>query len=372
MLESFRLGIVPNRRIEEFTFGRGAEIATIDTWLNCQDVGTLLVKGAYGSGKSHLLEYARSTAANQGYAVVAASLDSNDAPPSKPKAVFCKLLHSLRYLEGKSIKGYKDFMRAFAKRARMSDLSDSGWMRGALRIIGTPYEQSFWNWIEGYGYVYGAPTLYDHGTAANIYCNILSSLGWIATSILQLRGLVIILDEGENVDSYYYYRYQVEKGFNLIKGLVLVADNDSNLVNECILRDEFRIGIGTWFGEETDLIYHGYDQMRYCYRLPAFLKVAFAVATEFANNDTLRLSNLSKYDILLEELPEKALREIFKYICLLYGTAYNCSEAESNMSQCFEILRSKAGRGNRYFVKGSVELLDIRRFHPKLPIEQIE
>jgi len=263
-------------------------------------------------------------------------------------------------------------MRAFAKRARMSDLSDNGWMRSALRMIGTPDEQSFWNWIEGYGYIHGAPTLYDHGTAANIYCNILSSLGLIATSILQLRGFVIILDEGENVDSYYYYRYQVEKGFNLIKGLALVANNDSNLIEEDILRDDFRAGIGTWFGEKTDLIYHGYNQMGYCHQIPSFLKVAFAVTTEFADDDALRLSNLSKYGILLEELPEKALRQIFKYICLLYGTAYNCREAESKMSQCFEIVRSKTGRGNRHFVKGSVELLDIRRFHPNLPIEQIE
>lgn len=372
MLESFRLGVVPNRRIEEFTFGRDAAIATINTWLDRQDIGTLLVKGAYGSGKSHLLEYIRARAANQGYAVATANLDPNDAPPSKPKAVFRKLLHSFRYLEGQTPKRYEDFMRECAKRAHPSHFSDSGWIRGILQLIGTPYEQRLWNWLEGYGYVDEAPTLYDHGTAANIYCNILSGLGWIAVSILRLKGLVVILDEGENVDSYYYYRYQVEKGFNLIQGLALVANNDRNLLNESISRDYSRPGIGTLFGDKTDLIYHGYNQMRYCYRLPAFLKVAFAFATELADEDTLRLYNLPKYDILLDALPEKALREIFNYIFLLYSTAYNCSEDKSKMGRCFEIVNNRTGRGNRSFVKGSVELLDIKRSHPDLPIEQIE
>lgn len=373
MLESFRLGIVPHRRVEEFTFGRDVEIAIINRWLSSYDIATLLVRGAYGSGKSHLLEYIYSLAFSQGYAVASASIDPNEAPLSRPKAVYRRLIQSFRYREGNSSRGLRDFLRTSTKRIIENGYQCGSWIDIATRKLGTPEEEFFWNWIEGRGYYfpYWAPTLYDHGTAANIYCNILSGLGWMAASVLELKGLVIILDEAENVDQRFYYQYQVEKGSNFIRGLTLVASDESDLLDERILRAEHRPGIGTCFGEKTDLIYHGFNQIRYCHQLPSFLKVAFAFSTEYAESDVLGLSGVPIYDILLEELSEESLREIFDHICLLYNSAYDFPKAVSDTSRCFEIVRGRARIGNRSFIKGSVEIHDLRRFHPSLPIEQL-
>lgn len=370
MLEAFRLGVVPRKRVEEFTFGRDIEIATMKHWLNTGEIGTLLVRGAYGSGKSHLLEYLYSVALSQQFAVAMASLDPNDAPPSRPKAVFHALLRSFRYKNGESLDDVRGFVRMFVRKAKKEHLSFRGWMGRAIDLVDTSYEENFWNWMERYGYLDDSPTLYDHGTGANIYCNIISGLSWIAGSVLKRGGLIVILDEAENVDNT-FYRYQIDKGFNFLHGLASVAGNDINLINEPIKRIYTRPGIGAWFGAKTNLIYHGHNRICYCYRSPSFLKLAVALTAEYGSSNILNLSRIPVSEIMIDKLPAEALKEIFNHICLLYDSAYDFAGAMTHVDQCLSKIIGLASIGNRAFIKGCVEILDIRRFHPELSIGQI-
>jgi len=369
MVEAFRLGIVPYGSVEAFTFGRDAEIAEIKKWLGSTDTGTLVVEGEYGSGKSHLLEYVYALALNQGYAVALAELDPNEAPPFRPKAVYRKLIQSFRYKEGTEVKDFRDFMRALGRLGKES-LQSHQYLSNVVSKIGTPDESEWlWNWIEGReSYYY--PVLYDHGTAANVYCNILAGLAWTARLILKLRGLVLIMDEAENVDTGWYYGYQVEKGFNLVCGLTLLASNDSRLRDEAII-GAYRPGIGTWFGRGTDLIYHGHMRARYCFRFPSFLKIALAFTPTYMV-DKLEKNGTRLLSLHLHPLSEAALKQIFEHICLLYDSGYGFLERDLDISKCFEVIKGKSRAGTRSFIKGSVEILDLRRFHPGMSLEQIE
>lgn len=256
-----------------------------------------------------------------------------------------------------------------AKQAKDS-LRSHRYLGNVISGIGTTQESEWlWNWIEGRESFYG-PTLYDHGTAANVYCNILSGIGWAASLILRLKGLAVIMDEAESVDPGWYYGYQVEKGFNLICGLMLVAGNDIRLGCEPInIKDQ--PGIGTWFGKETDLIYHGLTKVRYCFKFPSFLKVAFAFTPTYIV-DRLRRLPTRILCLRLEPLSGKSLRKVFKHICLLYDSSYGFPQSDSDIQSCFEVIKAKSRTGTRSFIKGSVEILDLRRFHPDLPLEHIE
>lgn len=374
MLEAFRLGIVPYGYVMEFTFGRDPEINMIEKWLTSNDnKGTLLVTGEYGQGKSHILDYIRFSALNQGYAVAMATLDYNESPPWRPKAVFCKLIRSLCYKENGSSKDIQQFLRSFVMKALKNQQGLKGWMANATRYLSThneEYEEVFWKWLYGYGYMY--PTLYDHGTAANIYSNILSGLGCIARKVLDLKGLVVILDEAENVEETKDYWYQMDKGFNFLKGLILVSSNDSNLLSERVRRDKYQFGIGTWFGDKTNLIYHGHNKdIRYCHALPSFLKIAIAFTSEEVDIKLSWPQPVPRHKVRLEDISEAALKETFNKICLLYDSAYDFPKAISDINDCYEIVRDRTKTGIRSFIKGAVEIHDIRRFNPDLSLKQI-
>jgi hypothetical protein len=392
MVEAFRLGIVPYGHVEDFTFGRDAEIQQIKQWLNNRDTGTLVVEGGYGSGKSHLLEYLYALALSEGYAVARVELDPNEAPPFRPKAVYRKLIETFLYKDGDKVRDFRDFLRALAKQAKDS-LRSHRYLSNVVSAIGTSQESEWlWNWIEGRESFYG-PTLYEHGTASNVYCHILGGIGWAASLILRLNGLVLIMDEAECVDRGYWY--QVDKGFNLIQGLSFLAGDDTRLRDEEI-GAEYRPGIGSWFGKETQLIYHGHaHDVRYCFRLPSFVKVAFAFTPTYYESLTWeivegkfrvitqtvpRISMVEKLQqfgvhllcLRLQPLYQGALKDIFEHVCLLYDSAYSFIESDRDVQGCFEIIKAKSQTGTRSFIKGSVEVLDLRRFHPGLSLEGME
>ncbi|MDD5702711.1 MAG: DUF2791 family P-loop domain-containing protein [Dehalococcoidales bacterium] len=391
MIEAFRLGIVPYKMVEDFTFGRDKEIAKITDWLAAPDIGTLIVEGDYGSGKSHLLEYAYALALRQGYAVAQVELDPNESPPYKPKAVYRKLVQTFCYEENHTRKNFRDFMHLLSKKP-ISDFKNHRYLYNFLSRINTIQNPDWlWQWIEGETNYYGLPMLYDHGTAANMYCNILAGLAWAAHNILRLKGLVLIIDEAENVDPGWCYSYQVTKGLSLIYGLVTLADNDIRLQKERLV-ERYRPGIGVWFGEETDLIYHGFARDKYCYYLPSYLKVAFAftptyyqtyvlnsesrltlqVMPKFSMIDVLTKRGARFSSIRLQSLSDSALKEVYEHICLLYDSSYDFLESDSDNTKSFDLIKSKTNGGTRSMIKGSVEILDLKRFHHGISLEEIE
>lgn len=373
MVEAFRLGIVPYGSVEAFTFGRNAEISQMKEWLNNKDIGTLIVEGEYGSGKSHLLEYLYALALNQGYAVVTTELDPNESPPFKPKAVYRKLIQSFRYKDGSTIRNFRDFLRAL-NRLGKERFNTHRYLSEVIEKAGTIQDSEWlWNGIEGKESYYW-PVLYEHGTAANVYCNILGGLSWGACAVLGLKGMVVILDEAENVDRGYWY--QVDKGLNLFYGLAMLAGNDVRLANEGIVW-KYEPGIGTWFGQETNLIYHGHARtVRYCFKLPSFLKVAFAFTPTYYGTysmaERLEQQGVHLLRLNLQPLSETALKEVFEHVCLLYDSSYSFLESDYDIDECFEHIKSRSGVKTRSFIKGAVEVLDLRRFHPNMSLGLIE
>jgi hypothetical protein len=375
MVEAFRLGIVPHGCVDEFTFGRDEEIQFIKQWLEDEDTGTLIVEGEYGSGKTHLLDYLYALVLKQGYAAAMVTLDPFEVPLFKPKAVYRRLIQSLCYIDGSERKGFRDFMRALAGKGQCEIQAHEYLGEAISRLKQEEDPEWLWNWIEGRE-SWWYPPLYDHGTAANIYCYILSGIAWAARNVLGLKGLVVIMDEAESVDPGWYYSRQVSQGFNFVKGLLLLAGNDSTLEEEVEVRSESG---GKWFGMESGLIYHGrtvYEargqpRVPYCFRLPSFLKVVFA----FTPNQ--RIQELENYEVplrrlRLQPLSELALKDVFDHVCLLYDSCYGFLETDDSIQRCFETIKDKAKPGTRAFVKGSVEVLDLRRFHPHIPLDQYE
>jgi hypothetical protein len=353
MIEAFRLGIVPYDSVGDFTFGRDDEKAQVQEWLDVEDDNVLIVVGEYGAGKTHFLQYTLSWALQEGFATAWVSMDPLEVPFSKPKRVYSHLIRNFRFRspENGQLARFREFLRlAIAQGA----FRDHVYFQ---HLVGKTSDEDLWNWIEArearckpagktigdYRYL---PGLYDYGNAANIYCYLLSSLGWAAKRIMGLRGLLIAFDEAETIDMHTYH-YELEKGLNFLRALIHTANNNFEK-----LRDLSRCCKG--------------PGIPFLYREPSGLKIVFAFT--YLNSAVLELDDLPK--IGLEPLEDDALREAFEHICRLYNDAYNCLEARLSKD---DIFRRMVARKNhlRLFVKGSVEALDLVRFHPEKSLDEI-
>ena len=79
IVESFRFGIPPKDVISDFTVGRDHHLDELKRQLSDEERGrsrALLLKGNYGSGKSHMLHLVRQICLDSGYAVCTIVVDS--------------------------------------------------------------------------------------------------------------------------------------------------------------------------------------------------------------------------------------------------------------------------------------------------------
>ena len=379
MIEAFRLGIVPYDCVEEFTFGRDKEMKQITDWLSC-DESSLLIIGEYGTGKTHLMHYALGKALQSGFAVAWVEMDPNETPFHKPKRVYKHLLMNFRYRakESKQLKGFRDFLREALREGAYQDhiyfkhLIDHNedifweWIEASESII-RPVElyKTYWGYMENkYQFL---PALYDYSTAANIYCYLLSSLGWAAKQVLGLKGLLLMFDEAETV-SMTNYSYQDEKAIDFLKSLLRTASNDKELLDS---------------PDKSGLNYCGVGigpSVPFLYKLPSGLKLLFAFTSldwnyEFIWDGSYRkvpkiheIERIS--NVQLAPLSDNALKEVFEHICLLYDSSYQFLEEDIIIDKIFRKVNAQSGR-TRLFVKGSVEGLDLVRFYPGRNLEEV-
>jgi len=418
IIESLRLGIVPHKYIESFTFGREDEIELIKKWLEGNDDSSLIMSGEYGSGKTHFLEYIHSYALQNKWAVSLVSLDSNEVSFARPKALYEAIIRSFKF---RSKNGdFREFLREMAKSndsykidehkylgpiiskiRSEKDIEDYfEWIEGLSKntypIVqrkisksGFPSDIEFiiegsWIWVNGNtypvkeklkenGFIWSNKRkawykrsdeskedrtylpLPSYATSANIYSYIISGIGWAAKNILHLNGFLILFDEAENVDSSMYTSYRGSASWKFLEGLILMASD-----NEILLSEEI-YGATKGGGSETLLNYRvmNSDLIRYLWRIPSSVKLLFAfVMSDILTNDILKM--IKKVEI--EHLGEDALREILKKITELYGKAY---ETKSNIKEAPNIQQHRT----RLFIKSLVEILDISRFYPNKKIE---
>jgi len=352
MVEAFRLGIVPYDSIEEFTFGREKEIEQLLSWLHSSQESTLLIVGEYGTGKTHLLNYAYWRALDEGFAVASVEMDPNEVPFHKPKRIYSHLVQAFRYrpMKGKQIQDFRDFLKeALAKGAFKNHI----YFRC---LIGKTSDETLWDWIEAresvarpwnpynWGYSY-LPNLYDYSTAANIYCYLLSALSWAAKEVLGLKGLLLLFDEAETIGM--PLGYQLVKGYNFLKAIISTAKGETALLKP---------------PNQTELNYCKYaEAVPFLYKQPSVLKLLFAF-TPVVESDLPRID--------LPPLPDDALKEVFEHICLLYDGAYNFLEGDLTIDTIFHRVTKHGGR-TRMFVKGSVEALDLIRLNPGKMLDEV-
>ncbi len=369
MIEAFRLGIVPYDCVEDFTYGRDEEIKQISEWLECSGENVMLVIGEYGAGKTHLLHYAIGRAIYNNFAVAWVEMDPNEAPFHKPKRVYNHLIQNFRYYDSQTgqLKRFRDFLKQVLADGAFED--DHLYFKC---LVGRD-EEIFWEWIEGtesipkpeewienpkgyrvnkYSFL---PGLYDYSTAANIYCYLLSGLGWAARTVLGLSGLLLVFDEAESI-ALSYYSHQAEKGRNFLKSLVRTARDDEALMELPILQSDL------------DYCRQGAGPITpFLYKIPSGLKLLFAFTSLDWNEIRLRtvdkVSYIEEFDevpqLFLERLPERSLQNLFEQVYLLYNKAYDFS-GKGVDNKVFHQVISRVEQ-TRLLVKGFVEALDLAR-----------
>lgn len=376
IIEALRLGGVPHDMVEQFTAGRDRELKQIREWLESSG-GCLLIDGDYGAGKSHMLELTASHALHDGWAVARVEMDPQETPFHKPRQLYQKIIGSLEYYSDGRRHDFRDLLTYVAESPGSSKVQ-------ALKTH--PYFATFvqnwrmdagnedlWDWIKGDG---GRPRGFfprflNYQLAANIYCNLLNGLGWIAENILGLKGLLILIDEAECIDRSFYSAYQYRSAINTLNGLILMANIDKSLIQESAQEDaiDYRAGIGH-FGHYSGLRYPGDTRHRFSYvwKDDTHIKIALAFVPEFFESlglapdlnpavrevQTLRIEPLSDIDHAF----------LLKRIMDIYREAYRFTPEKN-------VFNHLPQQKTRIFVKAAIEALDLMRFHPDRDLQDL-
>jgi hypothetical protein len=239
IIEALRLGGVPHDLAERFTAGRDFEINNIKSFFSDLQRALIFIEGEYGAGKSHMLELISSMALQKGWAVAKIEIDPNEIAFHRPKTIYQAITQSFVYKKNGQVQNFYEFIRDIATSSNVQNLKKM-YTHPYIKEILLRWEENEDNidlieWISGQG-IEGQyskmPKLHEAQTAANIYCNLISGLGWAARNVLNLQGILLLLDEAEGIDPAWYTTYQFGKATNFLKGITLMAFNEPNLCLE--------------------------------------------------------------------------------------------------------------------------------------------
>ncbi|MCX7785949.1 MAG: ATP-binding protein [candidate division WOR-3 bacterium] len=382
MIEAFRLGIVPMEDVADFTFGRDKEINLVTSALNKLtdgQGGVIIFEGEYGTGKSHLLEYIRAQALKKNFVVSLIELSLDETQPARPKRIYREMLANLRYLikdhsNSNREAGFRELMRFATKEygpPNYLGIQDHIFFAPVLSRLSKIDHHSlkaevFWQWIEAESTkeyatgitkkgerpftmpyrisgAYNIPALYDFSTASDFYCYLISGLSYLIRS-LKYNGLVLLLDEVETIaflwDNFFY-----ERGVNFLEGLIRLAQNDPTLKTI-----------------DSRLIHNQVRPTPYIYK-DAYVLLVLATTPE---PQTIRLKNLCRNIISLSPLKREDLRNCYEALVKYYKIAYpDFILSDQTKNQILSNALRQADNGIRYFIKFSVESLDVLRIGRK-------
>ena len=372
IIESLRLGIVPYKYVEEFTFGREREIERIVNWLHDSKEGALAIVGKYGAGKTHILEYIYSLALKNNWAVSKVEIDPNEASFHTPNTIYQKITRSFRFkISNDDYGDFREFLRQISFHPDSRSLHDHKYLGIAIKKIKKGEDdEDFWGWIEGEkqsAYRTYPYSMYKHSACGSIYSYILSGIGWSATNILGLNGFLILFDEAEVdiIDPPWYTSYKDDKAWSFLSGIILMANNDERLLNESV-EPKFYYSWDTpaYIGNETKLHYCGHLRyLGFVWEIPCHVKIIFNLTEIFEREP---LNNIPRIE--LYHIHKNSLMDISKAIFELYQGAYGLQLNNVQLSHIFDLISKD---NTRLFIKGMVEALDLIRFHPSKPLKTL-
>ncbi len=369
ILESLRTGLVPKSAIEQWTFGRDDEVREVRHWLHDLAEGAILIEGGYGMGKSHLLAYLEHIAWHEGYAVAFTGYDPAEATAAFPKRFYRNLVSTLVVPHAGSAMNFREFMHELQNRGGADFFKGHTYLGAFMQAMEAgELDEADWEWLEGrdtYSKRFGF--LYDHRTAANIYCNLLSALSVAMVEFMGLKGLLILVDEAEVIRAQ-RYQYQVEGALNLMRGLAMVSNDDPVFLEEKVVRIE-----GAYKGKETGLMYSGFmPGVRYIHQVPTYMKIAYALTpTEVPGFHKMRqqmpvihLSSLKRSDI------EALFRQLVNTYKEVYDLVLDKQWQNRLLLEALDLF-DPGVHPLRLLVKSLVEAMDIMRFYPETGLEDI-
>lgn len=386
MVEAFRLGVVPQGHIENFTFGRDREIEIIQELLDgFRDGQALVIDGSYGAGKTHLLDYVSYLAIRKNFAIARVELDPFDVTPFRPRAFYREITRSFRWeaAEERSERDFRGFLMALSERMDKIPYLErhSVFHLAASYIKETPNpDESFWSWIEGerltpkaaYKKESKFPVFLDYSTSADFYCYLLSGVGFLI-KLLGGKGLIILIDEGENLEDL-IYGWQRERGFNFLKGLIMTAKNTQGLCALGELRKRVKSsGLeDAGYEDEAGLIHSRIHPYPYLFEIPSHLFVVVSLTPSqwrylrelrnlLAQREVIHLSPFAEEDYLL----------IFERLLLLYEKSYPSFSQDGGMKGFLKRFLWNRRYNIRGFIKGTIEALDLLRHYPNLGKEDL-
>ncbi len=399
-IEALRLGVISGKLLRKLTVDRRDELEQFNELVITRNRGILIV-GDYGSGKTHFLELIRAEYLNKGWAVSKINIDSEETPFHKPKSIYQAILKNFQFrhpkLAHEMIGDFKDFLDLLFEFSKGFDHYDE-FEKLELNLFFGPIlqisdfkttSQELWEYITGEmtktdlkdfdSYFKKIPLLstFDYSTAACIYSYVISSIGWICKHIFGLKGFLILIDEAEGIEQFYWYRKDHnELGMNFLKGLSLMTAESKVLTTEKIYRN---IGEGRYKGKKTDLIYCGalrkeelINSLRYIWRRDSNVRLALGITYSERLLDAYN-PFVSMHKIKLSTIPFKDYLILLRNILDIYKLAHSEDKKELDLNAIEKFLESTYEVKNfvehyeyrpRQIIKAFVEICDLCSLYP--------
>lgn len=379
ILEALRLGGVPQDLVTSFTCGRDEEVNNILSWLS-SDNGALLLLGEYGSGKSHLLDLIKGIALYNGWVVARTEIDPKEVAFNKPKRVYQAVINSLEYMRADGeICGLREFVGDLmsCEEEALQQLEDHPILKNLVQGWSLEDDNDeIFEFLRGEGTI-GNRLMPDFQTVANIFCNLISEIGWTSHNLLGLPGILILFDEAEAIDVRWYSTYSAERALNMFQGLLLMANSDPRLLTEH--QDRLSYYKSCTHGGLTGLIYgfgygvgsrksRDYIPVPYIAEEESCTKIIFSFVPEMVESiDVLSpvhatVQNLPRCTI--EPLGDGDYGELYERLREIYRIAYGFTPRYDIRSY---LPRDKT----RLFVKGVIESMDLERYNPEISADEL-
>ena len=397
IVEAFRLGIVPTFAVREITVGREKQIKKVEKWLAKDDESVMIV-GQYGQGKSHIIRFIKEKALEEGYLVGYCDI-GDESQMHKPKTVLNTIMKSLVFANKEQQKNsdIAMFLKLYAmfvnepngKIAKniskfleqgVFDLVSEVKRKHNINDLDTDIFTDFIDYLCGDEYVnnyykmYYGMSIQNYQTSANLVCNMLSSIGHMAASMSDsksnFKGLILIFDEGETIDSPAYQRKQRDSGINFINGLTEISNNNEVLLSENIIKRDIgirkigirKIGIRKkeTRGNKTNLMYSGrHVGTRFSNHKENHVKCLFA----FVEGESEVIQDLEKRGvekIMLDDFADDEKYKLINKVIEIYEKAYDDYRVKDIQRLKNIIIKKMKKKSNtRSIIKITVEALDI-------------